>query len=145
MSETTEIVKLAGTRKHGHRAFRRGNHLHLWVTLGYRGLFKACKSYLNLVKEYKGISYDAMNSYVTIVFSRYMMLSVAQRENGDTQTICELCFCLLDEMEDITFSQAICIIIDVLTDNVMEYFHITETQLEKFTSTFLHRLPQYMQ
>ena len=85
--------------------------------------FKACKSYLKLVKEYRGISYDAMNAHVAIVFSRYMMLSVAQRE---TRTIGhELCFCLLDEMEDITFSRSMCIIMDTLMDAVME-FHITE-------------------
>ena len=107
--------------------------------------FKACKSYLNLVKEYRGISYDAVNAHVSIVFSRYMMLSVAQRENEDDRTICELCYCLLDEMEDITFSRAMCIIIDALMDAVMEYFHITETQLEEFTSSFIYRLPQYMQ
>ena len=29
-----------------------------------------------------------------IVFARYMMLSVARRENEDDKTICELCFCL---------------------------------------------------
>ncbi len=107
--------------------------------------FKACKSYLNLVKEYRGISYDAMNAHVAIVFSRYMMLSVAQRENEDDKTICELCFCLLDEMEDITFSRSMCIIMDVLMDAVMEYFHITEAQLEEFTASFIQRLPKYMQ
>lgn len=107
--------------------------------------FKACKSYLNLVKEYRGISYDAMNAHVAIVFSRYMMLSVAQRENEDDKTICELCFCLLDEMEDITFSRSMCIIIDALMDTVMEYFHITEAQLEEFTVSFMQRLPKYMQ
>ncbi len=107
--------------------------------------FKACKSYLNLVKEYRGISYDAMNAHVAIVFSRYMMLSVAQRENEDDKTICELCFCLLDEMEDITFSRSMCIIIDALMDTVMEYFHITEAQLEEFTASFIKRLPKYMQ
>ena len=106
--------------------------------------FKACKSYLNLVKEYRGISYDAMNAHVAIVFSRYMMLSVAQRENEDDKTICELCFCLLDEMEDITFSRSMCIIIDALMETVMEYFHITETQLEEFTASFIQRLPKYM-
>ena len=42
--------------------------------------FKACKSYLSLVKEYRGIYYDTMNAQVAIVFARYMMLSVAQRE-----------------------------------------------------------------
>ena len=107
--------------------------------------FKACKSYLNLVKEYRGTSYDAMNAHVAIVFSRYMMLSVARRENEDDKTICELCFCLLDEMEDITFSRSMCIIIDALMDTVMEYFHITEAQLEEFTASFVQRLPKYMQ
>ena len=104
-----------------------------------------CKSYLNLVKEYRGISYDAMNAHVTIVFSRYMMLSVAQRENEDDKTICELCFCLLDEMEDLTFSRSMCIIMDALMDAVMEYFHITEAQLKEFTVSFIQRLPKYMQ
>ena len=107
--------------------------------------FKACKAYLKLVKEYRGISYDAMCAHVAIVFARYMMLSVAQRENEDDKTICELCFCLLDEMEDITFSRSMCIIIDALMDTVMEYFHITEVQLEEFTASFVQRLPQYMQ
>ena len=107
--------------------------------------FKACKSYLNLVKEYRGISYDAMNAHVAIVFARYMMLSVAQRENEDDRTICELCFCLLDEMEDITFSRSMCIIVDALMETVMEYFHITEAQLEEFTCSFIQHLPKYMQ
>lgn len=107
--------------------------------------FKACKSYLNLVKEYRGISYDAMNAHVAIVFSRYMMLSVSQRENEDDKTICELCFCLLDELEDITFSRSMCIIMEALMDTVKEYFHITEAQLEEFTTSFVQRLPKYMQ
>ena len=81
-----------------------------------------------------GISYDAMGAHVAIVFARYMMLSVAQRENEDDKTICELCFCLLDEMEDITISQSMRIIIDALMDAVMEHFHITEQQLENFTA-----------
>ena len=89
--------------------------------------FKVCKSYLKLVKEYRGISYGTMSAHVAIIFTHYMMLSMAQRENEDDKTICELCFHLLDEMEDITFIHSICIIIDALMDTVMEYFHITET------------------
>ena len=107
--------------------------------------FKACKSCLKLVKEYRGISCDAMCAHVAIVFARYIMLSVAQRENEDDKTICGLCFCLLDEMEDITFSRSMCIIIDALVDTVMEYFHITEARLEEFTASFVQRLPKYMQ
>ena len=48
-------------------------------------------------------------------------------------------------MEDITFSRAMCIIIDALTDAVMKYFHIIETQLAEFTSSFVRRLARYMQ
>ena len=73
------------------------------------------------------------------------MLPVAKRQNEDDKTICELFFCLLDEMEDITFSQSMSIIMEALLDAVMEYFHITGSQLEEFTASFINRLPEYMQ
>lgn len=73
-----------------------------------------------------------------------MMLSVAQRRNTDDRTLCEQFFCMMDELDDITFSQSIWIIIDALMDSVMEYFHITERELEEFTSSFIQRLPKYM-
>ena len=38
------------------------------------------------------------------------------------------------------FSRSMCIIIDALMDTVMEYFHITEAQLEEFTASFVKRL-----
>lgn len=107
--------------------------------------FKSCKSYLRLAKECRSTSYDALNAHVAIVFVRYMMLSVAQRKDADDKTICELFFCLVDEMDDITFSQSMKIIIDAMMDTVMEYFHITEQQLEEFTASFIRRLPKYMQ
>lgn len=49
-------------------------------------------------------------------------------------------FVCLDELDDITFSQSMRIIIDALMDAVMEYFHITKSQLEEFTSNFIQRL-----
>ena len=107
--------------------------------------FKACKSYLHLVKECRSLSYDALTAHVSIVFTRYMMLSVTQRCNTDDKTICELYFRLMDELDDITFSQSMRIIIDALMETVMEYFHITEQQLKEFTSRFVQRLPKYMQ
>ena len=86
--------------------------------------FKSCKSYLKLVKECRSISYDALNAHVAIVFTRYMLLSVAKRRNEDDKTICELFYCLMDELEDITFSQSMQIIVEALLDTVMEFFHI---------------------
>ena len=85
--------------------------------------FKSCKSYLRLVKECRSTSYDALNAHTAIVFTRYMMLSVTQRRNTDDKTLCELFFCLMDELDDITLSHSMQIIINALMDSVMEYFH----------------------
>ena len=107
--------------------------------------FKTCKSYLHLVKECRSLSYDALTAHVSVVFVRYMMLAVTQRCNTDDKTVCELFYRLMDELDDITFSQSMRIIIDALMDTVMEHFHITEQQLEDFTTSFVQRLPKYMQ
>ena len=107
--------------------------------------FRSCKSYLHLAKECRSISYDALNAHVSVVFTRYMMLSVAQRRNTDERTICELCFVMLDEMEDISFSRSMQIIMYALIDTVMEHFHINEEQLVEFMHSFISRLPKYMQ
>lgn len=72
------------------------------------------------------------------------MLSVTQKRNTDDKTLCELFFCLMDELDDITFSQSMGIIIDALMDCVMEYFHITEGELEEFTASFIQKLPKCM-
>lgn len=37
------------------------------------------------------------------------------------------------------------IILDALMETVMEYFHITEAQLEEFSALFISHLPKYMQ
>ena len=55
--------------------------------------FKVCKSYLNLSKECRSISYDAMTAHTAIVFTRYMMLSVENRESNDTRSMGELFLC----------------------------------------------------
>ena len=107
--------------------------------------FKSCKSYLKLVKEHRSTTYDALNAHTTIVFTRYMMLSVAKRRNEDDKTVCELFDVLLDELEDITFNQSMQIIMDALMEAVMEYFHITESQLAEFSACFVNHLLKYIQ
>ena len=107
--------------------------------------FKTCKSYLHLAKECRSLSYDALTAHVSVVFVRYMMLAVTQRCNTDDKTVCELFYRLMDELDDITFNQSMRIIIDALMDTVMEHFHITEQQLEDFTTSLVQRLPKYMQ
>lgn len=136
---------MAGSGQHGYGAFGRTNHQRLWKTLEHSGIFKSCKSYLKLVKKRRSISYDALNARVAIVFTRYMMYSVAKQRNEDDKTICELFYCLMDELDAITFSLSMQIILETLLDTVMEFFHITEAQLEEFTSSFINHPAKYMQ
>ena len=64
--------------------------------------FKTCKSMLNLIGECHSLSYDALTAHVAIVFTRYMLLAMEQRQNEDQRTLGELFFFLVDEMADIT-------------------------------------------
>ena len=68
--------------------------------------FKTCKSVLNLARECRSLSYDAMCAHTAIVFTRYIFLAVAIREDKDGRSVGPL-FCLVcDEIADITFSAA---------------------------------------
>ena len=42
--------------------------------------FKTCKSMLNLIGECRSLSYDALTAHVAIVFTRYMLLAMEQRQ-----------------------------------------------------------------
>ena len=50
----------------------------------------------------------------TVVFTRYMLLAMEQRQNEDQRTLGELFFFLVDEMADITFCRSLSILMDAL-------------------------------
>ena len=49
--------------------------------------FKTCKSTLNLIGECHSLSYDALTDHVAIVFIRYMLLAMEQRQHEDQRTL----------------------------------------------------------
>lgn len=98
--------------------------------------FKTCKSMLNLLGECHSLSYDALTAHVAIVFTRYMLLAMEQRQNEDQRTLGELFFFLVDEMADITFNRSLCILMDALMASLEKAFflysrHIKNIQLGK--------------
>ena len=54
---------------------------------GIEVFFKVCKSFLRLEKDSHYLSYDVMAAHVSIVFTRYMFLSVKQRECKDARSL----------------------------------------------------------
>ena len=67
--------------------------------------FKTCKTYLHLISECHSLSYDALTAHVAIVFVRYMMIAMEQRQNEDFRSLGEIFFYFTDELADITFAQ----------------------------------------
>ena len=74
---------------------------------------------INLVLT-KDLSYDALTAHVAIVFTRYMLLAMEQRQNEDQRTLGELFFFLVDEMADITFHRSLGILMDALMASLQE-------------------------
>lgn len=103
--------------------------------------FKTCKSFLKLRTECHSLSYDALTAHVSIVFARYMLLSLQQRRNTDDRTLGELLLMITDELADITFSHSLQIIVDAMLAAVTELFHLTENQLCQLSENFFTRLP----
>ena len=103
--------------------------------------FKTCKSMLNLSSECHSLSYDALTAHVSLVFIRYMLLSLQQRNNSDDRTIGELFLLMIDELEDITFAYALQLIVDIMLQMVQERFGLSDDQLDDFMNEFINRLP----
>ena len=106
--------------------------------------FKICKSTLNLIGECHSLSYDVLTARVDIVFTRYMLIAMEQRQNEDQRTLGELFFFLVDKMADITFSRSFSILMDALMASLQEFLKLIDEQLTAFTAYFEARLPKYL-
>lgn len=106
--------------------------------------FKTCKSSLNLIGECHSLSYDALTAHVAIVFTRYMLLAMEQRQNEDFRTIGEMFFYLVDEMADITFARSINILMTAMIASLQEILMLNDEQLISFVEDFESRLPEYL-
>lgn len=107
--------------------------------------FKTCKSYLNLVKECRSLSYDALTAHVATVFVRYMFLALAQRENIDDRSLGEIFYMMCQELEDIKFSSALQLLMTVMLESLLDKFILTKDQLQDYVSEFIENLPLYIQ
>ena len=107
--------------------------------------FKTCKSYLHLISECHSLSYDALTAHVAIVFARYMMIAMEQRQNEDFRSLGEIFFYFTDELADITFAQSLWILIRAMFECIYAVFQVSDEQMDTFITMFVNRLPGYMQ
>jgi hypothetical protein len=103
--------------------------------------FKTTKSFLNLAKEFQGRSYDSMVAHTTIVFCRYIMLALENRESKDPRTLGNLFYLCCDELQDISFSKAFRLILTMLENTLRKYLTITNRALQELIQEFIACLP----
>lgn len=72
------------------------------------------------------------------------MLAVENRNSEDSRSIGELFFLSFDELQDVKFSEALKMILDLLQETLQELLFLTEDQIELFIDTFISKLPQYI-
>lgn len=106
--------------------------------------FKVCKSYLKLSKECRSLSYDAMCAHTAIVFTRYMMLSLENRENNDTRSLGELFLYFSDEMSDITWIQALQMLLEMFKTLLVDQIDISNTKIDELVDAFMDELPDIL-
>lgn len=106
--------------------------------------FKTCKSYLRLVKEFQSRSYDALVAHTSIVFMRYMMLSLEERNNVDDRTIGDLFYVCCDEQQDIKFFQSLRLIIDLLKSEISKHITLSKEAFDVIFDSFMMNLPNYI-
>ncbi len=99
---------------------------------------------MNLGKEFQGLSYDSMIAHTAIIIIRYMMLAVENRNNQDSRTMDELFFLNFDELQDIQFSEALKVILDILQETLQEVLFLTKEQIDILIEAFITKLPKYL-
>ena len=103
--------------------------------------FKVCKSYLALAKEYQGRSYDMQVSATSIVFLRYVMLSMETRNATDERIIGDLFYYMREELADIKISQSLMLLIDTLRQVLNSLPVLSQELAEKIMNEFLFAVP----
>ena len=103
--------------------------------------FKVCKSYLNISKECRSMSYDAMTAHTAVVFTRYMMLSLENRESNDNRSLGELFLYFSDEMSDITWIQAFQMLLQMFRAILSDTVELSETKIDELVDAFMIAIP----
>lgn len=106
--------------------------------------FKMCKSFLGLAKEFQSRDYDAMVAHTSLVCIRYLLLTIENRESKDDRSWGGIFYEMCDEVENISFTQAFVIILDLFTQVLRNKLFLPEDMLEKILDSFMDSLPWFL-
>jgi len=102
--------------------------------------FKICKSYLNLAREFQGLSYDSITAHTAVVMTRYIMLATHKRQYEDPRSLGELFHLCYDEMADIRFSDALALVLGFLREVLGDCLFLSDAQMNEIIDRFISKL-----
>jgi len=105
--------------------------------------FKICKSYLNLAREFQGLSYDSITAHTAVVMTRYIILAANKRQNEDPRSLGELFHLCYDEMADIRFSDVLACILTILRDTLEDLLFLSKAQINEMIDRFVSVLSNH--
>lgn len=100
---------------------------------GIEVFFKTVKHLLNLEREMQVRDYDAVFGHMTVVFCRYLFMSLEQRLMTDSRTAGELFSACCNEIRDLTLIESLQLAFSLLRDKINGLCHRL-TQARKFSS-----------
>jgi hypothetical protein len=104
--------------------------------------FKVAKSYLKIVKGCSSRNYDAITAHTAITCAQYIMLAELQRFQQDYRSIGDLFFATFDELQDITYQEALFLILSAVLHAITEALILSEKEQQRLVEVFLDSLPK---
>jgi hypothetical protein len=105
--------------------------------------FKTTKSFLRLAKEFQGQSFDSMVAHTSIVFMRYIMLSMEQRNSIDMRSLGDLFYTCCEEIQDISLMVSLQRILSLLKHFMHQLPFASEQMINDLMRQFFDALPSY--
>ena len=85
-----------------------------------------------------------MTAPTAVVFTRYMMLSLESRESNDIRSLGDLFVYISDEMADITWLQALQMLLQLFRSTLSETAELPEEKINELVDNFLDTLPSLL-
>ena len=85
-----------------------------------------------------------MTAHTAVVFTRYMMLSLKNREANDNRSLGELFLYFSDEMSNITWIQAFQLMLQMFKTMLADNLDLSDEKTDKLVDVFMNAIPSLL-
>jgi hypothetical protein len=106
--------------------------------------FRIIKELLKAEDEFQLLSLDSIYAHLSIVLSRYCLLSWMERKSKDDRTLGDLFYQCCEELMDLRVIDALYLCFSYMIATVTEEIQITKSVIDKLYTSFVDRLPSWI-